>query len=140
MKQRLPTYLYQSKLSDKQRGLNDIVHYAFWLLTLIASYAPDKSIVYLSFHHAMSITHQEGIPITPARFYQAIDKLIDMKVIMPTGFKYHYRLNPVFFSFLKKQRAENKSPRYYYPCNFPIAKPDNYYQKHMISIYYYQLN
>ncbi|EPJ7280033.1 hypothetical protein KY209_005409 [Raoultella ornithinolytica] len=108
MKQRLPTYLYQSKLSDKQRGLNDIVHYAFWLLALIASYAPDKSIVYLSFHHAMSITHQEGIPITPARFYQAIDKLIDMKVIMPTEFKYHYRLNPVFFSFLKNKEQKIK--------------------------------
>ncbi|EOF7608513.1 hypothetical protein ACV8SR_20790 [Citrobacter freundii] len=122
MKQRLPTYLYQNKLSDKQRDLNDTVHYVFWLLTLIASYTPDKSIVYLSFHRAMSITQQEGIPITPARFYQAIDKLIDMKVIMPTEFKYQFRLNPVFFSFLKKQRVENKSPRYYYPCNVCYSK------------------
>ncbi|EOI3579038.1 hypothetical protein ACMS05_000059 [Cronobacter turicensis] len=122
MKQRLPTYLYQNKLSDKQRDLNDTVHYVFWLLTLIALYTPDKSIVYLSFHRAMSITQQEGIPITPARFYQAIDKLIDMKVIMPTEFKYQYRLNPVFFSFLKKQRAENKSPRYYSPCNVCYSK------------------
>lgn len=98
MKQRLPTYLYQNKLSDKQRELNDTVHYVFWLLTLIASYTPDKSIVYLSFHRAMSITQQGGIPITPARFYQAIDELIDKNVIVATKFKYHYRLNSEFFS------------------------------------------
>ena len=61
MKQRLPTYLYQNKLSDKQRDLNDTVHYVFWLLTLIASYTPDKSIVYLSFHRAMSITQHEDV-------------------------------------------------------------------------------
>ena len=91
MKQRLPTYLYQHKLSNKQRDLNDTVHYGFWLRTLIAAYTPDKSIVYLSFHRAMSITQQEGIPIIPARFYQAIDKLIDMKIIMTTKFKYQYR-------------------------------------------------
>lgn len=97
MKQRLPTYLYQNKLSDKQRDLNDTVHYVFWLFTLIASYTPDKSIVYLSFHRAMSITQQEGIPITPARFYQAIDELIDKNVILATELKYQYRLNSEFF-------------------------------------------
>ncbi len=113
MKQRLPTYLYQNKLSDKQRDLNDTVHYVFWLLTLIASYTPDKSIIYLSCHRATSIAQQEGIHITPARFYQAIVKLIDVKVIIPTEFKYQYRLNPVFFSFLKKQTTGNKSPEYY---------------------------
>lgn len=101
MKQRLPTYLYQNKLSDKQRDLNDIVHHVFWLLTFIASYTPDKSIVYLSFHRATSITQQEGIHITPARFYRAIGELIDMSVIIPIELKYQYLLNPVFFSFLK---------------------------------------
>jgi len=86
MKQRLPTYLYQYKLSDKQRDLNDTVHYVFWLFTLIASYTSDKSIVYLSFHRAASITQQEGIHITTARFYQAIDELIDTNVIVATEF------------------------------------------------------
>lgn len=32
--------------------------------------------------------------IIPARFYQAIDKLIDTNVIMRTEFEYQYRLNP----------------------------------------------
>jgi len=101
MKQRRPTYLYQNKLSDKQRDLNDTVHYIFWLLILIASYTPDKSIVYLSFHRAMSIAQQEGTHITPSRFYQAIDELIDTNVIITTEFKYQYRLNSDFFSYLK---------------------------------------
>lgn len=68
MKQRLPTYLYQNKLLDKQPDLNVTVHYVFWLLTLIASCIPDKSIVYLSFHRTTSITQQEGIHITPPDF------------------------------------------------------------------------
>ena len=101
MKQRLPTYLYQNKLSDKQRDLNDTVHYVFWLLTLIASYTPDKNIVYLSFHRATSIAQQEGTHITPSRFYQAIDELIDTNVIITTKFKYQHRLNSDFFSYLK---------------------------------------
>lgn len=111
MKQRLPTYLYQNKLSDKQRELNDTVHYVFWLLTLIASYTPDKSIVYLSFHRAMSITQQEGVPITPAWFYQAIDELIDKNVIVATKFKYHYRLNSEFFSLTHQNKNYNIMPR-----------------------------
>jgi len=45
MKQRFPINLYQNKLSDKKQDLNDIVQYVFWLLALIASYTPDKSIV-----------------------------------------------------------------------------------------------
>lgn len=44
MKQRLPAYLYQNKLSDEQRNLNNTAHYVFWLLTLIASYTPDKTL------------------------------------------------------------------------------------------------
>lgn len=101
MKQRLPAYLHQNKLSDEQRNLNNTVHNVFWLLTLIASYTSDKSTVYLSFHHATSITQQEEIHIAPALFYQTIDELIDTNVIIPTEFKYQYRLNPVFFSYLK---------------------------------------
>lgn len=58
---------------------------------------PDKSIVYLSFHRATSTAQQEGLHITPARFYQAIDELIDMKVIIPTKFKYRYRLYTINF-------------------------------------------
>lgn len=41
---------------------------------------------------------------------------------MPTELKYQYRLNPVFFSFLKKQTAGNKSPGYYYPYNIYYSK------------------
>lgn len=55
MKKRLPAYLYQNKLSDEQRNLNNTAHNVFWLLTLIASYTPDKSTVYLNFHRATSI-------------------------------------------------------------------------------------
>ncbi|MCT7057191.1 hypothetical protein, partial [Salmonella enterica] len=88
MKQRLPTYLHQNKSSDEKCNLNNTVHNVFWLLTLIASYTPDKNTVYLSFHRATSIAPQEDIHITPARFYQAIDKLIDINVIMRTEFKY----------------------------------------------------
>lgn len=102
MKQRLPTYLYQYKLSGKQRDLNDTVHYVFGLFTLIASYTSDKSIVYLSFHRATSITQQEGIHITTARCYQAIDELIDTNVIVATEFKYHYRLKPEFSALSNK--------------------------------------
>ncbi|EAA3463064.1 hypothetical protein DOA28_23990 [Salmonella enterica subsp. enterica] len=101
MKNRLPTYLYQNKLSDEQSNLNNTAHNAFWLLTLIASYTPDKSTVYLSFHRATSIAQHEEIHITPARFYQAIDKLIDTNIIMRTEFKYQYRLNLELFSFPK---------------------------------------
>ncbi|EAV6110762.1 hypothetical protein E8L66_22945, partial [Salmonella enterica] len=61
MKKRLPAYLYQNKLSDEQRNLKNTAHNAFWLLTLIASYTPDKSTVYLSFHRATSTTQQEEI-------------------------------------------------------------------------------
>lgn len=43
MKKRLPAYLYQNKLSDEQRNLNNTAHNVFLLLTLIASYTPDKS-------------------------------------------------------------------------------------------------
>lgn len=88
MKKRLPAYLYQYKLLDEQRNLNNTAHNAFWLLTLISSYTPDKSTVYLSFHRATSIAQQEEIHITPARFYQAIDKLINTNIIMRTEFKY----------------------------------------------------
>ncbi|HBR1958504.1 TPA: hypothetical protein L9M45_005371 [Klebsiella quasipneumoniae subsp. quasipneumoniae] len=101
MKQRLPAYLYQNKLSDEQRNLNNTAHNVFWLLTLIASYTPDKNTVYLNFHRATSIAQQEEIQITPARFYRAIDELIDTNVIIPTEIKYQYRLNPLFFSYLK---------------------------------------
>ncbi|ECY1308850.1 hypothetical protein F6584_25800, partial [Salmonella enterica] len=45
MKKRLPAYLYQNKLSDEQRNLNNTAHNVFWLLTLIASYTLDKSTV-----------------------------------------------------------------------------------------------
>lgn len=100
MKQRLPTYLYQNKLSDKQWDLNDIVHYVFWLFALIVSYTPDRNIICLSFHRATSIAQQEGINITPARFYRAVDKLAEQNVIHRTEFKYQYRLNPEHFSFL----------------------------------------
>lgn len=88
MKKRLPAYLYQYKLSDEQRNLNNTAHNAFWLLTLISSYSPDKSTVYLSFHRATSIAQLEEIHITPTRFYQAIDKLINTNIIMRTEFKY----------------------------------------------------
>jgi hypothetical protein len=101
MKRRLFTYLQKNKSSVESQNLNNTVHHVFWLLTLIASFTPDKSIVYLSFHRAISITQKEGIHITPARFYQAIEELIDMSIIIPTEFKYQYLLNPVFFSFLK---------------------------------------
>lgn len=94
MKQILPAYLHQNKLSDKKCNLNNIIYNVFWLPTLIASYTPDKSTVYLSFHRKTSIAQQENIHITPARFYQAIDKLIYTNVIMRTEFKYQYRLNP----------------------------------------------
>lgn len=101
MIQRLSTYLQKNKSSVESHNLNNTIHNVFWLLTLIASHTPDKSIVYLSFHRATSIAQQEGLHITPTRFYKAIDKLIYMKVIISTEFKYQHRLNPVFFSFLK---------------------------------------
>ncbi|EAM8425013.1 hypothetical protein JMA90_003250 [Salmonella enterica subsp. enterica serovar Schwarzengrund] len=101
MKQRLPAYLHQNKSSDEKYNFNDTIHNVFRLLTLIASYTPDKKTVYLSFHRAASIAQKKDIHITPVRFYKAIDKLIDINVIMRTEFKYQYRLNPEFFSFPK---------------------------------------
>ncbi|EFO7855677.1 hypothetical protein HMI78_001686 [Salmonella enterica] len=94
MKQRLPAHLHQNKSSDEKCNLNNIIYNVFWLLTLIASYTPDKSTVYLSFHRTTSIAQQKDIHITSARFYQSIDRLIDTNVIMRTEFKYQYRLNP----------------------------------------------
>lgn len=55
MKQRLPAYLHQNKSSDEKYNFNDTIHNVFWLLTLIASYTPDKNTVYLSLHRATSI-------------------------------------------------------------------------------------
>ncbi|HHK4132788.1 TPA: hypothetical protein ACQTWV_004531 [Enterobacter roggenkampii] len=68
MKQRLPAYLYQNKLSDEQRNLNNTAHNVFWLLTLIASYTPDKNTVYLNFHRATSIAQQEGYKLRQPDF------------------------------------------------------------------------
>lgn len=121
MKHNLPVYLHQNKLSDEQRDLNDTVHYVFWLLTLIASYTPDKSIFYLSFHRATSIAQQEGIHITPTRFYQAIDELIDTNVIIATEFKYQYRLNSEFFSFIQKNKKQCTG--HYYHEILSVSKP-----------------
>lgn len=68
MQQRLSTYLQKNKSSAESHNLYNTIHYVFWLLTLIASYTPDKSIVYLSFHRATSIAQQEGLLNTPAHF------------------------------------------------------------------------
>ncbi|HHR4016936.1 TPA: hypothetical protein ACS5Z6_005130 [Salmonella enterica] len=100
MKQKRPVYLHQDTLSSEERNLNNDVHYVFWIFTLIASYTPDKSFVYLSFHRAQSVVQQEGVHLTPARFYRAVDKLAEENVIHRTEFKYQYRLNPEHFSFL----------------------------------------
>ncbi|MCX9059207.1 hypothetical protein NLN90_24815, partial [Citrobacter portucalensis] len=93
MKKRRSSSLQKNRSSVENRNMNNTIYNVFWLLTLIASHTPDKCIFYLSFHRATFIAQQEGIHITPARFYQAIDKLIDVKVIIPTEFKYKYRLN-----------------------------------------------
>ncbi|MFV4767946.1 MULTISPECIES: hypothetical protein [Citrobacter freundii complex] len=100
MKQKRPAYLHHNKLSEEQRNLKNTAHYVFWILTLIASHTPDKRTVYLSYHRAISVAQQESNHITPARFYRAIYELIDMNVIMHTEFKYQYRLNPDYFTFI----------------------------------------
>ncbi|EEQ2597198.1 hypothetical protein ACI3WX_000486 [Escherichia coli] len=100
MKQKLPAYLHHNKLSEEQRNLKNPAHYVFWLLTLIPSHTPDKRTMYLSYHRAMSDAQQESNHITPARLYQAIDEMIDMNVIMCNEFKYQYRLNPDYFTFI----------------------------------------
>ncbi|EFC9652269.1 hypothetical protein DJ485_12370 [Citrobacter freundii] len=104
---RVSTYFQNNQSSVENHNLNNTIHNVFWLLTLIASYTPDKSIVYLSFHRVTSISQQEGIHIIPTRFYQAIDKMIDTNIIIPTEFKYRYRLNPVFFSFIKNKKEKD---------------------------------
>ncbi|MEB5890303.1 hypothetical protein [Enterobacter roggenkampii] len=100
MKQKRPAYLHQDKLSSRERNLNNDVHNVFWIVTLIASYAPEKISVYLSFHRAQSVAQQKGVHLTPARFYRAVDKLAEENIIHRTEFKYRYRLNPEHFSFL----------------------------------------
>ena len=111
MQKRVSTYFQNNQSSVENHNLNNTIHNVFWLLTLIASYTPDKSIVYLSFHRATSISQQEGIHITPTRFYQAIDKMIDTNIIIPTEFKYRHRLNPVFFSFIKNKKEKDIKPQ-----------------------------
>ena len=101
MQKRLSTYFQNNQSSVESHNLNTTIHNVFWLLTLIASYKPDKSIVYLIFHRVTPIAQQEGIHITPTQFYQAITELIDASVTIPTEFKYQQHLNPVFFSSFK---------------------------------------
>ena len=101
MQKRLSTYFQNNQSSVENHNLNNTIHNVFWLLTLIASYTPDKSIVYLIFHRVTPIAQQEGIHITPTQFYQAITELIDASVTIPTEFKYQHHLNPVFFSSFK---------------------------------------
>ncbi|MGX5144358.1 hypothetical protein ACWKYK_03450 [Enterobacter hormaechei] len=62
---------------------------------------PGNRIIYLSFHRAKIVALKEGIHITPARFYRAINELIDANTIARTEFKYQYILNPAYFRFLK---------------------------------------
>lgn len=45
MQQRLSTNLQKNKSSVESHNLNNTIHNVFWLLTLIASYTPDKSII-----------------------------------------------------------------------------------------------
>ena len=72
MQKRLSTYFQNNQSSVESHNLNTTIHNVFWLLTLIASYKPDKSIVYLIFHRVTPIAQQEGIHITPTQFYHCL--------------------------------------------------------------------
>lgn len=101
MEQKLPVYLLTDKHASAKRKQNEETAKAFYLLTHIAANKPGNHIIYLSFHRAKIVVLKEGTHITPAKFYRAIDDLIDTKTISRTQFKYQYILNPVYFRFLK---------------------------------------
>ncbi|MDK7639553.1 hypothetical protein QP563_15105 [Escherichia coli] len=101
MEKKLPACLLTSKHTSVKRKQNEETAKAFYLLTRIAANKPGDRIIYLSFHRAKIVALKEGIHITPARFYRAINELIDTNTIARAEFKYQYILNPVYFSFLK---------------------------------------
>jgi len=101
MKQKRSTFLQKNKSSVERLNMNNTIYNVFWLLTLTASHTPDRAFFFPIFYRITYIAQQEWIHITPDCFYQTIDELIDMNIIKPTKFKYHHRLNPIFFSFPK---------------------------------------
>ncbi|WP_329601029.1 hypothetical protein R1C93_07090 [Citrobacter koseri] len=101
MEQKRPSYLLTDKHASAKRKQNEEIAKAFYLLTHIAAKKTGNRFIYLSFHRAKIVALKEGIHITPARFYRAINELIDANTIARTEFKYQYILNPAYFRFLK---------------------------------------
>ncbi|EOA5094724.1 hypothetical protein ACH4AG_004119 [Citrobacter koseri] len=105
MEQKLPAYLLTDKHTSVKRKQNEETAKAFYLLTPIAANKPGNRIIYLNFHRAKIVALKAGIHITPARFYRAINELIDANKIARTEFKYQYIINPAYFKFLKTDPA-----------------------------------
>ena len=97
MEQKFPSYLLTDKHASTKRKQNEETAKALYLLTHIAANQTGNRIIYLIFHRAKIVALKEGIYITPARFYRAIDELIDTKTIARTEFKYQCILNPLDF-------------------------------------------
>ncbi len=117
MEQKFPVYLLTDKHASTKRKQKEETAKALYLLTHIAADQPGNRIIYLTFHRAKIVALKEGIHITPARFYRAIDELIDTKTIARTEFKYQYILNPVYFRFLKQTQHDNTQG---YDITFPL--------------------